>query len=109
VARTADLGTHELIIDLQAQATHPDELVGTALELAAGAITTVRPTTPVTSFGCTERSLAEGAAVTDHEAIDPHPAWKPDGTPASTSRAAVGVASEPGRRPTEETSCRELS
>jgi probable F420-dependent oxidoreductase len=40
VAHTRDLGAHELIIDLQAQATRPDELVDTALELAAGAITT---------------------------------------------------------------------
>ena len=37
VAHTRDLGAHELIIDLQAQATRPDELVDTALELAAGA------------------------------------------------------------------------
>ncbi len=41
VAHTRDLGAHELIIDLQAQATRPDELVDTALELAAGAITTI--------------------------------------------------------------------
>jgi probable F420-dependent oxidoreductase len=41
VAHTRDLGAHELIIDLQAQATRPDELVDTAQELAAGAITTV--------------------------------------------------------------------
>jgi hypothetical protein len=39
VARTRDFGAHELIIDLQAQVTRPDELVDTALELAAGAIT----------------------------------------------------------------------
>jgi alkanesulfonate monooxygenase SsuD/methylene tetrahydromethanopterin reductase-like flavin-dependent oxidoreductase (luciferase family) len=41
VAHTRDLGAHELIIDLQAQVTRPDELVDTALELAAGAITTI--------------------------------------------------------------------
>jgi probable F420-dependent oxidoreductase len=40
VAHTRDLGADELIIDLQAQATRPDELVDTALELAADAITT---------------------------------------------------------------------
>jgi probable F420-dependent oxidoreductase len=40
VARTRDLGAHELIIDLQAQVTRPDELVDTALELA-DAITTI--------------------------------------------------------------------
>lgn len=40
VAHARDLGAHELIIDLQAQATRPDELVDTALELAADAITT---------------------------------------------------------------------
>lgn len=38
VARTRDLGAHELIIDLQAQATRPDELVDSALELAAGVV-----------------------------------------------------------------------
>lgn len=42
VAQARDLGAHELIIDLQAQVTRPDELVDTALELAAGAITTIR-------------------------------------------------------------------
>jgi probable F420-dependent oxidoreductase len=36
VTRTRDLGAHELIIDLQAQVTRPDELVDTALALAAG-------------------------------------------------------------------------
>ena len=41
IAHTRDLGAHELIIDLQAQATRPDELVDTALELAAGVITTI--------------------------------------------------------------------
>ncbi len=41
VAHTRDLGAHELIIDLQAQVTRPDELVDTALELAAGATTTI--------------------------------------------------------------------
>jgi probable F420-dependent oxidoreductase len=41
VARTRDLGADELIIDLQAQVTRPDELVDTALELTAGAITIV--------------------------------------------------------------------
>lgn len=41
VAHTRDLGAHELIIDLQAQVTRPDELVDTAVELAAGAITTI--------------------------------------------------------------------
>jgi probable F420-dependent oxidoreductase len=41
IARTRDLGAHELIIDLQAQATRPDELVDTALELAAGSVTTI--------------------------------------------------------------------
>jgi probable F420-dependent oxidoreductase len=40
VAHTRDLGAHELIIDLQAQVTRPDELVDTALELAAGVIPT---------------------------------------------------------------------
>jgi probable F420-dependent oxidoreductase len=40
VAHTRDLGAHELIIDLQAQVTRPDELVDTALELA-DAITTI--------------------------------------------------------------------
>jgi probable F420-dependent oxidoreductase len=40
VAHTRDLGAHELIIDLQAQVTRPDELVDTALELAAGTIST---------------------------------------------------------------------
>ena len=39
VARTRDLGAHELIIDLQAQVTRPDELVDTALELAGSTIT----------------------------------------------------------------------
>ena len=38
IARTRDLGAHELIIDLQAQATRPDELVDTALELASLAV-----------------------------------------------------------------------
>jgi probable F420-dependent oxidoreductase len=41
IAHTRDLGAHELIIDLQAQATRPDELVDTALELTTGAITNV--------------------------------------------------------------------
>ena len=41
VAHTRDLGAHELIIDLQAQVTRPDELVDTALELAAGTIATI--------------------------------------------------------------------
>jgi probable F420-dependent oxidoreductase len=41
IAQTRDLGAHELIIDLQGQVTRPDELVDTALELAAGAITTI--------------------------------------------------------------------
>jgi probable F420-dependent oxidoreductase len=41
VATTRDLGADELIIDLQAQVTRPDELVDTALELAAGAIDTI--------------------------------------------------------------------
>jgi alkanesulfonate monooxygenase SsuD/methylene tetrahydromethanopterin reductase-like flavin-dependent oxidoreductase (luciferase family) len=40
VSHTRDLGAHELIIDLQAQATRPDELVDTALELAGGTIAT---------------------------------------------------------------------
>jgi probable F420-dependent oxidoreductase len=35
VAHTRDLGAHELIVDLQAQATRPDELIDTALELTA--------------------------------------------------------------------------
>ena len=35
IAHTRDLGAHELIIDLQAQVTRPDELVDTALELTA--------------------------------------------------------------------------
>jgi probable F420-dependent oxidoreductase len=40
IAHARDFGAHELIIDLQAQATRPEELVDTALELAAGASTT---------------------------------------------------------------------
>jgi hypothetical protein len=43
VAHTRGLGAHELIIDLQAHATRPDELVDTALELAAGATTPSSP------------------------------------------------------------------
>lgn len=35
VAHTRDLGAHELIVDLQAQVTRPDELIDTALELTA--------------------------------------------------------------------------
>lgn len=38
IAHTRDLGAHELIIDLQAQAAHADELVDTALDLASDAI-----------------------------------------------------------------------
>jgi probable F420-dependent oxidoreductase len=40
IARTRDLGAHELIIDLQAEVSRPDELVDTALELAAGVVRT---------------------------------------------------------------------
>ena len=40
IAHTRDLGAHELIIDLQAQATHPDQLVDTTLQLTADATTT---------------------------------------------------------------------
>jgi hypothetical protein len=37
VAHTRDLGAHEQIIDRQAQVSRPEELVDTALELAARA------------------------------------------------------------------------
>jgi probable F420-dependent oxidoreductase len=39
VAQIRDLGASELIIDLQAHAARPDELIDTALELAAGVMT----------------------------------------------------------------------
>lgn len=36
IAHARDIGVHELIIDLQAQATRPEELIDTALALVAG-------------------------------------------------------------------------
>ena len=78
VAHTRDLGAHELIIDLQAQATRPDELVDTTLELHH------RHRPPPSSPDNTRHDSARVALFTRHRVaadVDPQlpgaPPWRP--------------------------------